>query len=63
MKWLTIEVNPPKLDEKIVVRTEDFIGLGRTIELIEFSSECFDEQGAVDCLAGTDFIEWLGLPE
>lgn len=61
-KWLTISINPPKLDEKINVRTADKFGLGCGMEIVEFDSAQYDEQDAADYLAGTDFIEWLELP-
>jgi len=60
-EWLTISINPPKLDEKIAVRTDDKFGLGCGMEIVEFDSAQYDEQDAVDYLAGTDFIEWLEI--
>lgn len=62
-EWLTISINPPKLDEKIAVRTADKFGYGCNMEIVEFDSAQYDVQDAVDYLAGTDFIEWLEIAQ
>lgn len=61
--WLTISINPPKLDEKIVVRGADTTGLGCSMEIVEFDSAMFDEDEAADHLIHSEFIEWLELPK
>ena len=61
-KWLTISINPPVLDKKIAVRTDDKFGYGCGMEIVEFDSKQFDEDEAADYLAGTNFIEWFEMP-
>ena len=61
-KWQTISINPPKLDLKIAVRTTDPLGLGCSMEIVEFDSELYDEYEAADHLTDADFIEWLEFP-
>lgn len=61
-KWLTISINPPKLDKAIAVRTADKFGYGCNMEIVEFDSKQYDEDQAADYLSTTDFIEWLELP-
>ncbi len=60
--WLTININPPKLDVKFVARTEDKFGYGATIEIFQFDSEQYDEFEATDYLTDAEFIEWMELP-
>ena len=60
--WLTISINPPKLDVKIAVRTADKFGYGTHIEIKEFDSNVHDEGEMLNYFAGTDFIEWFELP-
>ena len=62
-KWLTISINPPKLDEYIVVRGVDTTGLGCSMQIVEFDSEMFDEDEAAEHLIHSEYIEWLELPE
>lgn len=63
MNWLTININPPKLDVMIVARTADDFGYGATGKVFEFDSELFDAEEAVMHLENHSFVEWLELPK
>lgn len=63
MKWLSININQPKLDCTIIVRTSDEFGLGSTKELFEFDSKLFTEEEAEAVLQNRSFIEWMEIPE
>ena len=43
MNWLTISINPPKLDVKIVAMTSDELGYGFSAKVFEFSHNAFLE--------------------
>ena len=63
MKWLTIDINPPKLDVSIVARGEDKFGLGSKKDVFEFDSTVFTEEEAAGHLLINGFVYWLELPE
>ena len=63
MSWLTIKINPPKLDVKIVARTGDEFGYGYSAEIFEFDSSNFTEEEAEMYLQNRSYIEWLELPK
>lgn len=60
--WLTIAINPPKLDVVIVARTADEFGWGARNEVYTFDSRVFDETEAVAHLETHSYIEWMELP-
>lgn len=60
-KWLTISINPPKVGTPIVLRTANFLGRGRTVEISDIDENLFDQEEYETSLAGTDFIEWMDI--
>lgn len=62
-QWLTVRINPPKLDEVIVARSADEFGYGATKELFEFDSKVFTEEEAIMHLQNRSLIEWTELPK
>ena len=58
MEWLTINVNPPKLDCPIVARGEDNFGLGFKHATFEFDSSIFTEEEAANHLDSHEFTRW-----
>ncbi len=63
MNWLTININPPKLDVAIVARTANEFGYGPKVEVFEFDSDIHSEDDAIAHLENHSFIEWLELPK
>ncbi len=63
MSWLTININPPKLDVVIVARTSDEFGYGASHEVFTFDSEVINEEEAVMHLENHSYIEWMELPK
>jgi hypothetical protein len=63
MEWLTININPPKLDVKIVARSDDKYGYGCNADVYEFDSKIFTEEEAAMHLQNEDKIQWLELPK
>ena len=62
-EWLTVKINPPKLDVPIVARTSDKFGYGAHHEAFTFDSVLMDEDAAVAHLENFSFVEWLELPK
>jgi hypothetical protein len=62
-EWLTININPPKLGKPIAVRTADFLGFGRSFDILEFDSSVMNQDEFASYLEAQNFIEWLELPE
>ena len=59
--WLTVEVNPPKLDTEIIVKStikENFGYKGIYCELKFFDSETYTEEEMIDALAYEKFNLW-----
>lgn len=63
MSWLTININPPKLDVVIVARTADEFGYGARHEIFTFDSRTFTEDEAAMFLGNRSFIEWMEMPK
>lgn len=63
MKWLTININPPKLDVVIVARSTDEFGYGAHHEVFTFDSRTFTEDEVVMFLQNRSFIEWIEIPK
>ena len=63
MKWLTVNINPPKLDCHIVARTENWLSAGYSVDSFYFSSVSMEEESAADYLDNHGYIEWLELPQ
>ena len=63
MKWLTININPPKLDVVIVARSTDEFGLGAHYDVFTFDSKVFTEDEAAMFLGNRSFIEWIEIPK
>ena len=63
VEWLTVNINPPKLNVKIVARSDDKYGYGCNAEVFEFDSKEFNEDEAAQHLNNHSFIEWMELPE
>ncbi len=61
IKWLTVEVNPPKLDTEIIVKSTikpNFGYKGIYCELKFYDSETYTEQEMIDDLAYEKFNLW-----
>jgi hypothetical protein len=59
--WLTVEVNPPKLDTEIIVKStikENFGYKGIYSELKFFDSEIYSEEEMIDSLSYEKFNLW-----
>ena len=63
MRWLTISINPPKLNALIAIRTANFLGYGRTYDITEFDSMVMNQDEVESYLDSMSFIEWMELPE
>ena len=63
MKWLTININPPKLDVVIVARSADEFGYGAYHDVFTFDSKVFTEDEAAMFLGNRSFIEWIEIPK
>lgn len=63
IEWLTININPPKLDVTIVARSANEFDCGATKEIFKFDSKIVTEEEAIMHLESRSFIEWLELPE
>ncbi len=63
MSWLTININPPKLDCHIVARTADEFGYGYNVSAFEFDSSIFTEEEVAMHLESHNFVEWMELLE
>jgi hypothetical protein len=60
--WLTISINPPKLDVVIVARTADEFGYGARNEVYTFDSKVFTGDEAASHLENLSYIQWMELP-
>ena len=63
MRWLTINITPPKLDEVIVARSDDEFGYGAVIDVYEYDSKIFTRDEAAMNLQNVGKIQWLELPK
>lgn len=63
MEWLTIKINHPKLDCKIVARGENFLGWGYKVDIFELDSKIYTEQEAADHLGSHEYTRWMELTE
>lgn len=63
MAWLTININPPKLDVNIIARTSNEFGYGAALDLFIFDSEIYTEEEAATHLQNQSKIEWMEIPE
>lgn len=60
-KWLTININLPKLDVEIVARTAKWCGFEPSHKIFHFDSKVISKQEAADDLDSASFIEWMEL--
>ena len=63
MKWLTISINPPKLNEPIVVRSKNFLGYGRSYEVLDVDTGLISQESLDSYLENSGFVEWGSLED
>jgi len=60
-QWVTISINPPPVGKPIAVRTANKYGYGCNYDVMDISSDVYDQEEYETMLSGTDFAEWMDI--